>query len=495
MPNITMQYGDYSFSPVPPITLNKEYTRTNDGTIIGSVFKLNLDGVLYAPTGGLSSIIAAQDSLRDAFDIDGKNFTILCDGSTLIDCYPRINGPNFAPTPNNWVLTCQYSIELEFDDEPAPTGGFAVIGENTGIMPPFLRDAQESWSVEFIEDKSYYMLTLPTGAGADSIPYQLRLTHNVSAVGKKRYTGAGLEKEAWESAKDYVLPKLGYNSSIITQSGVLNLQASAFGPFNHMRSCSIDESAGSYGVVETWMVINSGAAGVAGRAIEDFTVEVRTGLDNDLTTVGIQGLIQGLETRTYGTSPNDFAITESKFVAASGYWNTIKDTARVYPRAQLLATGATRPLNIRPLSKSVGYNPSNGTINYSYEYNDRPSNCVSNAINETITITDTNPVDVFAEIQIPGRALGPILQDMGTITTRKRDINIDVMVAPATGCGTTSALFATNPSSDVNTIINLFYAELTGSYGQVFKHQDTSTWEPKTGRYTVSVGWTYQDCS
>ncbi len=493
-PNITMTYGSYPFSPVPPISLKKEYTRTADGTIVGSIMKVILDGTLVAATGGASIIMSLQDSLRSAFDTDGKLFEIQCNGNPILSCYPRVNGPEFSPSTNNWVLTCPYSIELEFDDEPGPTSGFGVLGENTGIMPPFLRDAQESWNIEFIDDRAYYNLTLSTGI-ADISPYQLKLNHTISAVGKKRYTGDGLQYQAWENARQYVLPKLGYNSSFLTASGVLNIGAGVFSAYNHMRSNTVDESAGSYSVTESWLLVNSGN-GIAGRALEDYTVDVKKSIDSDITTVSVQGSIQGLETRSYGTGIGDFTITETKIAAASGYWNAIKGSLKVYPRAQLFSADVlgARPLNPISLNNSFGYNPANGTITYTYEYNDRPSNCITGALVENISIADSNPTDVFAELPIPGRSAGPILQDIGTATKRTRDVSIDVVVAPPTGC--TYALYnVNNPRVAVAAVFDLFYAELTGAYSQVFTHTNNENWEPKTGRYTAQRGWTYTNCT
>jgi len=481
--NVTMTYGDYSPSPIPLVTISKEFQKQGDGKLIGTVFRLSLNGTIYAPTGGISYIMAQQDDIRAAFNTDGKLFKIACDGNPLLNVYPRINSLSFSDSPNNWVTTCPYTIELEFDDEPQPSSSFDVLGENTGVMPPFISSADESWQIEFADESSYYNL----GDG-DQNSIRLRLTHTVSAVGKRRYTGAGLEKEAWQWAQAYVVPKLGYNSTFAGGSGVLNYSVASFTGYNHMRSNSIDTNAGSYSVTENW-ILTSGF-----KATEDFTVETRKGVDSDLTTVSIQGTIQGLESRTYGTSPNNFAITETKFTAASGYWNTIQSSLLTRVQKFAAAAGATRTLNSMVLNKSVGWGPNNGVITYNYEYNDRPTNCIAGSFIENITVTDTNPVDVFAEIPILGRSAGPILQDMGTVTSRKRSVSVEVVMPLSTGCGV-AAFFATNPSGDVETIVNYFYAELTGVYGKVFTSNSSATWEPRSGRYSRQIEWTVGSCS
>lgn len=476
--------GGYSFSPVPNISINKDYLKTNDGIIRGAMFKIDINGTLYAPTGGLSNIIALQDSMRSAFDQDGKEFSIMCDGNVLLRCYPRVNGPKFSPSPNNWVITSDYSIELEFEDEPQPTEGFGILGENTGIAPPFIADFQESWGIDVVDEKAYFSY------GGDTNPTQLRLSHSLSAVGKRRYTGGGLQAEAWEQARSFVIGQLGYSSGFAGSSGVLNIGISNFSGYNHARTNSVDKTAGSYSVTENW-ILTSGS-----NAIEDFTVDVRKGIDSDITTVSIQGTIQGLETRTYGSVLGDFTISTSKFTAASGYWMTIKDSNRILPRAQIYGgTVATRAINVLPATKSVGYNPSQGVITYSYEYNDRPSNLIAGALTESIIVSDTNPVDVFAEIVIPGRSAGALLQDINTVTSRKRDISIDVTVALPTGTGTAD-MFSTNPSAAADVIFNAFYNDLVGAgWGQIFYHTNNSSWDIKTGRFSASKGWTYSNCS
>jgi hypothetical protein len=475
-----MTYGGIPLSPMPLMNLSKQYQKRGDGIIVGTLFTAQLDGTIFSPSG-LSSVIAVQDALRTTFATQGQLFEIKCDGNTLLSVYPRVQGPTFEKSSNNWVLTSPYTITLEFDDDPHDSG------ENSSLMPPYIADTQESWNMEFVEDKAHYEWVLP-GAIADANPYQVRLTHSMSAVGKSHYGSGGLVMPAWQQAKNYVATRLGYDSNFVSNTGVFNLTAANFTPFNHVRSSISDVNAGTFSVSESWVVINPSGTGVAGRALEDFNIEVHTSTETALVVANIQGQIQGLETRSYGSSPGAFAITETKFTAASGYWNTIKDSSRIYPRALLLVSD----LNATPVNKVVGYNPVNGVITYSYEYNNRPANCIAGALNEHIVVTDNNPTDVFAEIPIPGRSAGPILQDMGTITSAKRELSIDAVLPFSSGCSVAS-LFATNPRTSVSGLVALFESDLTSSHTQVFKHINTETWEPKTGRYTRQVGWTYQN--
>lgn len=496
---ITMKYGDYSFSPVPMLNITEEFKKTPGGNIIGIEFKATLKGTLVdVETGGYFSVDAAQDELRTAFGSEGLLFEIKCDDNTIMSVRPRIVSVDFEPSSDNWVFTSPYNITLEFDGgEVSSEGEFDATEFNDGFAVSgglFINDASESWNLEFVEEKPKYVLT--TTAGTERNHTQLKVSHQVSAGGKRHYDSDGSYIEAWEQAKKYVKNRLGFNSTKLQQSSVFNLDTAIFQPFNHMRVVNQDELGGKYSVTETWLVL-SNESGVLGNAIEDFTVDIKTSLQTSLTTVTIQGSIQGVETRTYGTDPGDFAVTETKYESALTLWNAVKDANRIYPRANAIS-GLT--LNTNALSRTVGHNIGGGLISYNYEYDSRPANCVSGSLTENITITDNNPVDVFASLAILGRAAGPILQDMGTVTAAVREVNVEVVMPIATGCSTDAtaagALLAQNPKTQVyNNLIKGIYDDLVANYGQVFKHQDNETWQPKTGRYTRNISWTYQDCN
>ena len=71
-----MQYGKYTFTPIPLISMGKEITRTSAGVTLGEVNSMTLQGTLTPyPTGvgGITSIIDLQDDLREAFSPTGAS--------------------------------------------------------------------------------------------------------------------------------------------------------------------------------------------------------------------------------------------------------------------------------------------------------------------------------------------------------------------------------------------------------------------------------------
>lgn len=175
-------------------------------------------------------------------------------------------------------------------------------------------------------------------------------------------------------------------------------------------------------------------------------------------------------------------------------------------------------LNIIPISTSEGHDPKKGTISYNYEYSNRLK-FISGTISESITINDTGPVDVVNETFVLGRRLGPILQSLGTRTAAKKEVTVEVIVLPPsslngfpiwspncplfTGGSVYNAINriieGLKPYGDkVNTIFGSVAgfgsASRTNDSGQVFLNQDNYSWNPAEGRYSRTVGWTYQAC-
>lgn len=482
--SIDMTYGAYGFEPVPFMTYSKQFSKgeNEDSGHYGSLFNLTLRGTLVAATGGLPYLLEQKAELRDAFVQDGLDFTVQCNGSNIFECNPRIKSLNFSESNDNWVYTIPYTVELEFYEQPLGTG-------EDLFTPKNIVQANTNYSLEFLEETSPFALSLDDGTDSNGV--QFRFTKSVTAIGKTAYNNGVVTKRGWEFARDYVAANLGYDLGLA--SGIININPSEFQPFNNVRTVSQNEIDGEYSVSESWILINSTGTGINGKALEDFTVTIRQGVDNPFTTVTIEGSIQGLDERDYGTSPGDFEITSNKYDNALDFWDTVRP--RLYYRAKKIAENETSSLNVNPLTNVVAHNPAKGIINYTYEFDTRPANCIANAISEIIEVTDNNPVDVFARFVVLGRSAGPVLQDLNTVTEPSRTVHIELIVVPTGVCpsGSMTAFWATKP--DTSEIIQFFEDDLTNNYAQVFKVEDTESWQIKGGRYSRTVGWVYGRCS
>ena len=172
-----------------------------------------------------------------------------------------------------------------------------------------------------------------------------------------------------------------------------------------------------------------------------------------------------------------------------------------------------RLLNINPVSCTEDHDTRKGIIGYTYEFSNRFT-YLSGVLSENIRINDNGPADVINEAFVLGRRLGPQLQNLGSRTSSKKDLSIEVLVVPPFNI----AGFVLNNKecpvytggvvfSGISGLINDFKpfsltrsAGVFGGAGSVttsgtaYVSSDTTIWDPIQGKYTRNVSWIYQHC-
>ena len=494
-----IRYNGSKIIPAPFVGINKNIQKTGAPSKVGSLFTLSVQGTIVACKGSpdsngtfwtaagyppdeivtadeaLSSLLHKQEAIRELFAEEGKLFLIEpLDGTPAVSGYMRVNEIDFPA--DHWINQSKYTITLETDELYGfPGAEDAVLNEDFFVDDSgnkiYLQEVDEDWGLEFNEQ--------PENEGS---AHSFRLSHNVSAVGKQAYDATGLISEPWKQARRWVSPRLGIDNNFLHATSGLNLPA-YYGGFNHARNENTNEQNGSYSVSETWVISS-------GNIFEDFTVSTSTANEDAKTTVSIEGQITGMDTRN-----SDFEVITTKYSAATTKFDAINPTT-IFTRASSYSGIAS--LNSSALSTTIGRNPVAGTINYSFGYNDRPGTCIAGALSEQISIVDVDPADVFATVPVMGRNAGPILQNISTKTESTRTVSIDVTVAASEECpnsvSNVANMLSDSPSSAVDTIIQAFEDHLVANQDQVFKNQDTNTWMPWDGKYSRTVGWTYQSC-
>lgn len=476
-----MMYDSQRIIPAAPsVSIQKQYQKTSDGTIVGAGFSIIINGVILADHGSpasdgsfwtiggyppdetipdssrLMAILRKQEAMRKLFSVEGRSFEIQsADGSPPIKCNPRIIGIDFGE--GLWYQTCPYTITLECD--VIYINGTAI-GEDA--FPYYIIDASENWSIE-VDDT-------PEGL---NLPKTYRMSHSVSATGKRFYDDSGaLPKKAWERAKDYVLTRLGFSQTIADNIGVNNL--SNYNGYNYFRSSSQDELAGQFSITENWLLATQ-------PCLEEFSCEIKKDSGTGITSVGITGTLTGLEIRDA-----DVQLVTSKYENASNRWTTVE--SQLLTRAQLYS-GLT--LNPIPLTIAVGKNDISGVITYSYEFDTRPTNLFSDVSFESITLSESFPSDLFAIIPVIGRSAGPVLQYLSSVTERTVSLSIELV---ANVSGNTLNLY-NNPRVTQNSVFQsiLAAAEPSNHYGtsKSFVNRPNETWDYKSGRYTYSIEWVF----
>lgn len=487
-----VSYNNQRLIPAPFVNITKNYSKTNNGDIIGKVYNITINGTIMAYMGSptssgtfwtqagypdnevvgansrLSAIQRKQEAIRELFSIEGQQFEIQAlDGSLPVKCNPRIVDINF---PNDlWFDKCAYTITLECDE----LYGGAKAQEDT--FDEYISNATEEWTIDTNEDQVEFLNGNKTYA----------LSHTVSAVGKKFYDETGNQPFLpWQYARNYVLDRLGFDSTIMLSSGVNNLP-SYYNGWNHVRNESLDEAGGGFSVTERWLV-------ASGSAIEDFTIQTTTSLDTPFTRVSLNGNIRGFE-----------YIDDSMNIVSTKYDNALTKYTQVsnlaYIRAQQYS-GLS--LNITPLSNNLGKNPLQGTIDYSFEYDNRPMNLISGSRIESISIEDNVGGEMFASVFVLGRTRGPVLQGLGSKQANVRRLSLELFIDPPTFTSNSIStmrdiMINQKPSNNPiysGSIANLIYAvdPANNGFSTSYNSQPVESWEPRTGHYTLNREFTYE---
>jgi hypothetical protein len=473
------------------------------------------------------------------FDTEGQTIN---NEEAILTFYPIVESVNFEE--GIYVNTSKYTITLKADtllDANLNVLNDGMIGAtfnkdytpdvyyNGGMQESdirnnfggFIEDFTENWGIEVEEGNGNTMMVGVNndGAGGYSVATirSYRLTRNVSATGKTRYHN-GTKYEAWEEAKKFIhtvvidnysdpinypntapinSPKL---SRTILGDKSLNLSISTLNGYNHSRTENIDRSAGSYSLSDTWLLSHS-------PAYENYSMSINNSLGDPFFNISINGTIKGLTLSpasgyiyTRNGNINDYV---TPYQNALNKYNEITNNGQfgllcpLYKRAQ----GAVYPvLNSQPKSLTVGINEFTGEITYALDYNNRPQNLISGALTENISVNDTYPGDVFAVIPVIGRQTGPVLQYIGGRTEYRRDVGIEFTVdynnIPYGKDRTTFLLSKPSLNEPVRTslsnVINALSPANESGIKKYFINPPTESWNPKDGRYSLNLSWTYE---
>lgn len=260
--------------------------------------------------------------------------------------------------------------------------------------------------------------------GADSSP---TLTINGVISG---YSLNGYSEGKWQNAvSGWVLLEPTLRSLAFEDADYLysTISPSSFSVYPISKSTSIDKGEGA---ISFNYVYGSNIYGGTTYS-DEYTVRLDTENAQSVTHAGnpirgsIEGTIRGLAS---GEHPG------SSFTNAESAWTTVQGLLFTRVNADFSKIGTTSlQLNPSPIIKSVSTNRSNGTIQYSADFSTGQSGNPSGVALLDYSIDEQLQNDIFVEQTIPGRLIGPIIQDIETLSSVRRTINIGMTLYPNNG--------------------------------------------------------------
>lgn len=474
---IDFPYGLY-------LTSSREPNRNEEGTVLMEKYNITIRGSIVGTSNGQG------DSETNLINLIKSGIGVVgAPGSDTRDMYVlEIEGANI-------IYEQARLVNASFSEPPEDTAGIHFVEATltfevySGSM---LRSASESIEIRKENDRN----TFDNDTLSDTSKYSFTVTQTISAQGLMTGGSDGYatarafcENGSWSTSKGASVEKNaagGNLNTILTLSGMgLSLPNNEL---NCIRSVNADPVAGSYSITNTFFRS-------AGKTFTDVTIDVQRDESGEMSA-SAQGTIQGISTG----GPAD--TSDDRYAAALAAFNslTANGTFSGGIVAGLCSTefSASNPdgmiLDSYPIGFSKGQNKAKGTYTFNVTYRAYPSAinglrtsvAGTGTLMATLTITYDNRnsalVQTIATIPIIGRALGPIMQDMGTTQTKRKHVQLDATVKPALRSLDNTALI------DTCIGICLGYAP----YGTAYISNSNGTWDAATGKVSAFVEWTYE---
>ena len=460
---LVLYNGNY-IVPAPLFSLSESYVRAGDGTRLSGSYEIVLKGTLLPDigsprsNGAFSTTYAAANTLESSINTDDKRFgsilkkqqalrnlfavtpaepaTIRSDlltkteyyleimtddaSSTIFKCRPMVSNISFGEEIN--VIKNEFTITLMANEVViTDTSGLTLANTPPSDFPGYnLKSASDSISTSFDNDyEGSYTVTRSVSAQSSKVFYT------------EKAGSAGSVKSAVSLAKEWV-------SKRISITGISNLSAySLIAPktgyefANHVSTEQADEFNGSYSIQQTWKYIKTSINAViddynislTSRAAGSNGISASQGFDKSFKISGsIKGIATGAAAYTKAKAYFDSVISTSNF----GVLKTrISDSGGTFN--PFITAGGSSIYG--PYIMTISENRRGGTINYDAEFKEKPySLSTTKFIDADVTVSENRRENVIAEIPIPGKSTGPVIQDINTTNTVKRNITANFVL-------------------------------------------------------------------
>ena len=493
--------------PFPRYSISREEIATGDGTFINSKYTINVTGTATINKSDSQDMMTlgerqnrVQGEAIKALNFNRQEFPKLCEGKLEIEPYggggnaiafkdARLTGVEL-PEQNEdtaGVQNLEYSFTFEAYQNDSTGGNTGDFGDSA--TPPYLlSSAEENWDFSPNDGQAVFL------SASGAINKTWILTHTVSGTGKKSFAGSNLEGdgEAWRQASQYVQSRVRDTKAGLVDGDIMNNEDldAKFQPlcmdkedeiglilvdlvethtvYNHARTISSDQGAGTYSVTDTWLVAISAAMATA-----EFDITEDIDQSASAVIVTVSGTIQGIST---GGAAD---LIDDRFDNAEAMLGIFLAGAELFDLASGSYTGPEALINVRK-TKNISKSKAAGSITFSVSYDDQEL-ITEGAIKEGVTISYDNYAvngiqnQKVAIIGVLNKLDGPVIQDMGTTDEMKLSVSADI----------TMGMDFRDAKPDGTAFLLIVAPEI---FSGDSKRQSTSeTWDPFTGVYNLSL--------
>lgn len=430
--------------PAPLYAISHDINRTAGGVILSCTYNITLTGSLVADRGYPTSAGAMSDSTDQDLDLfepnidtDRQWFESLLNKQAALKELVLLEGTGYSSNKKVEIINTrgdlnqQTSTRIEFnylagniEFEPSTittisnyTINFTAndvrlngrsINPASGVFQDYnLRSANDSMSISRSSDRDETVSVTRSVKAQGYKSFDNEIQTNISAI------------SGWEFAREWVkaqFPADPRSAPTLAISGVPIVALPAeYEYVGAVLAEEMDRLNGDYGVTVTWTY---GPVKSVGRySLDEYTLSKSDSIIGNKTSYKLSGSIKGSKSNT----KND------AYDAATSYFTTI--TTAILKGRIATAFGVSNESILGPLNSVVSHNDFAGTIGYDYEFYKKIAQLPTCFYDVELSVSKNIDERVIAEIAIPGRVEGPIIQDIVTRQTKKRSVTANFILS------------------------------------------------------------------
>ena len=476
--------------PFPRYSISREDITLDDGTLLNTKYNISVAGSITA-TGSYTSEGERQGQLNAVIKTlmqtsTGALFTEVGIGKLEITAYGGGTTIEFKDAKVVSIEALEQSEAsggIHYQEYSLQFEAYELAGTSLAYS---LTSVNESWELGQSDQ-----LTYDSDDYANAPKRSLTLTHTVSAVGLPDATTNN--DYAWNEAKKYVKDRLVDDPLTMKMEPLKGLPGPGdstlkdllttegyspddFQATNHVRSINSSMTTGEYGVTDTWVLINKNASSA--------TIDIEFSFElGEETTNALVASTTGTITGLSSISPT--ATDDNKMTNAEAAWATVESDLFTLTKQAFEDSGgpASPALKSTELTNNVGKNKNTGTITFSITYNNIDSE-LEGAISESIQEDYSGGAEVVAIIGVILKATGPVIQDMGTITEKRKSVTLTAKMNKDNR--------ADKPTTKAEAVLEDYKPTANeAKYSGPWNDSIQESWNKRTGDYTMTKEWVY----